>query len=393
MTIASQPSTQEKLSQQSANKTIRVLFVSHTYVVGINQGKLKAIAEAGAEVGLLVPQIWNAPQWNKDLEIEKPYPQIKIYTSPVWFGGRAGAHLYPPQEIFKAIRDFQPDIIQVEEEVFSLAAFEVCFWARYFKIPVVLFGWENMDRQLALPRRWLRQYVFDTVQGILAGNHEGAELVKKWGYDKIVEVMPQMGVDTEVFSPSLRKNQNPNVPLCIGFVGRIAHHKGIDTLIEAVNILSQTERSFHLYLCGSGPDEDKLQKLASGYDLDDVVTWRGGVRHDEVPQEMGKMDVLVLPSRSIPTWKEQFGHVIIEAMAVGIPVVGSTCGEIPNVVGTPDLVFPEGNAAALADILSRLINDANWRQDMETYSLNRVSQYYSHKRIAERLIELWNSIL
>ncbi|MGB3514957.1 MAG: glycosyltransferase [Elainellaceae cyanobacterium] len=362
-------------------------------MVGVNQGKLDAIAQAGAEVGLLVPQHWQAHQWNKRFEAENPYPRIRLYPCPIYFEGRAGAHFYPPLAILKTIRDFNPDIIQVEEEVFSLAALEVAFWARRCHIPVVLFGWENRDRQLPAPRRWMRQYVFDSTQTILAGNHEGAELVKQWGYSKSVEVMPQMGVDTELFSPQLRPQKPSDAPLNIGFVGRLAYQKGVDTLIEAAHLLKQQQLRFQITLCGSGVDEAQFRQMAHAYNLDDVVIWTGGLRHDEVPQSMAKMDVLVLSSRTVPTWKEQFGHVLIEAMALGLPVVGSTCGEIPNVVGEPELVFAEGDAAALANILARLITDRPWRQAMAAHSLELVDKHYSHQRIAERLIELWQSIV
>lgn len=382
-----------KQPSAAATRPIRALFVSHTYVVGVNQGKLASIANASAEVGLLAPQHWQALQWNKRFAVETPYPEIELYAAPIWFEGRAGAHFYPPNAIRRAILDFRPDIIQVEEEVFSLAAFEVAALARRFKIPLVLFGWENMDRQLSAPRRWIRQFVFDTTHCIISGNHDGAKLLKQWGYSKPIEVMPQMGVDTDLFSPKLRSPCLPETGLRIGFVGRIAHHKGIDTLLEAARQLKRQKLRFQLILCGSGPDEAKFQALAQAFDLGDTVIWRGGVRHDQVPTEMSQMDSLVLPSRSVETWKEQFGHVLIEAMAMGLPVVGSTCGEIPNVVGHADLVFPEGDAAALAKILKRLIEDADWRQSASAHSLERVAQQYSHQRIAERLIQLWHRVL
>ena len=382
----------EKLLSSPASP-IRVLFVSHTYVVGINQGKLAAIADAGAEVALLVPKHWKASQWNKRFEVETPYPQIKMYPFPIGFEGRAGAHFYMPNAIIKAIADFRPDIIQIEEEVFSLVAFEVALAAKQFRIPVVLFGWENRDRQLSPLRRWMRQFVFDNTQCIIAGNHDGASLVRQWGYAKTVEIMPQMGVDTDLFSPRLRDRLLTATDLRIGYVGRIAHHKGIGTLLLAAYQLKQQGFQFQLYMCGSGPDEAKFKSLAKDYDLEERIVWRGGVRHDEVPAEIGQMDALVLPSITIPTWKEQFGHVLIEAMSVGIPVVGSTCGEIPNAIGEPALVFPEGDAEALVAVLSRLIQDDAWRQSMAQYSLDRVAQHYSHQRIAERLIELWQAVL
>ncbi|MEM1239881.1 MAG: glycosyltransferase [Cyanobacteria bacterium P01_H01_bin.26] len=377
----------------TGSRRLRVLIVGHTYVVGVNQGKLEAIANAGADVGLLVPQQWKALQWDKRFTVETPYPQLTIYPASTWFEGRAGAYLYPPGAITKAIADFRPDIIQIEEEVFSLTAFEVSLLAWRSKIPVVLFSWENMDRHLPAPRRWLRQFVFKHTRCIISGNHEGADIIKQWGYTKPVEVMPQMGVDVDLFSPALRQQESKTAPLQIGFVGRIAHQKGIDTLIEAAYLLRQQGHDFHLYICGSGTDMETFQTLAQDYDLEGMITWRGGVSHDQVPQEIAKMDLLVLPSRTVSTWKEQFGHVLIEAMAIGIPVVGSTCGEIPNVIDRSELVFPEGDAHGLTQILARFIQDRDWWQEMAQYSLDRVAQHYSHQRIAERSISLWRSIL
>ena len=373
------------------NSALRVLFVSHTYIVGVNQGKLDAVAAAGAEVGLLVPKQWNASQWNKFHELEQPYERINYYPTQMYFTGRAGACFYSPLGILKAIFDFRPDIIQVEHEVFSLSALELSFFARIFNKPVVFFGWENMDRQLSNFRQWIRQYVFDTAKLIIAGNCEGAELVKKWDYPGKVEVMPQMGVDTEFFTPPEHKQANSE--FCIGFVGRLSYHKGIDTLIAAAKILREQNHNFRIILCGSGSDEAKFREEAEKLGVDELITWRGGVSHEQVPLEMQKLDVLVLPSRTIETWKEQFGHVIIEAMATGIPVVGSTCGEIPNVVGRSDLVFTEGNAQELAAILARLISDNAWYSEAAQYSLERVHQNYSHERIAQRLIDLWRDIL
>ena len=101
-------------------RKLRVLFVSHAYVVGVNQGKLKAIADTNeVEVALLAPSNWQALEWNRTIELETPLPEIKTYSAPVWFSGRVGAHIYNPGKIRQVIQDFQPDVIQVEEEIFS----------------------------------------------------------------------------------------------------------------------------------------------------------------------------------------------------------------------------------------------------------------------------------
>lgn len=383
------------LSRQEESKvssSMRVLFVSHAYVVGVNQGKLNAIAETGeVEVGLLAPSNWKALEWNRALELEKPYPKIQVYSESVLFTGRGGAHLYTPWKIWQVLNDFRPHVVQVEEEVFSLCAFELAIWTKLTNTPLVVFGWENMDRSLPIFRRWVRQFVLNTAQLIVAGNHEGADLLRQWGYTGLVEVMPQMGVDTRLFTPqSLERSQKE---FHIGFLGRLVPEKGVDILFAAVRQLRERGLKCRVTLCGSGSSEAYLRDEAQKQQIFDWVTWRGAVRHEQAPMELGFFDVLVLPSRTVSTWKEQFGHVLIEAMAMGIPVVGSNCGEIPNAIGRADLVFQEGDAQGLAAILERMIREPSWKQEVGHYGITRVHQLYSHERIAERLIILWQQLL
>ena len=368
---------------------LRVLFVSHAYVVGVNQGKLAAIAQH-AEVGLLAPKTWQSRGWNRAIALETPYPEIKTYPSNILFSGRGGAYIYNPFRIWQVLRQFKPDILQAEVEVFSLCALELALWSRITSIPLVIFGWENMERKLFL-RQWIRDFVLKTSPLVIVGNRDGKDVLKKWNYQGLIEVMPQIGVDEQMFTPKIAQANQSEIN--IGFLGRIVPEKGIDLLLEAAEQLKQQGLDFKLIICGSGPTKPLLQQQAKQADIADSIVWRDAVTHDQVPQEIGKFDILVLPSRSVDTWKEQFGHVLIEAMAIGIPTVGSTCGEIPNVINHPELVFTEGNVEELAAILSRLVNDEGFRQTMGQYCLNRAHQCYTHERIAKRSVALWEKVL
>ncbi|MEA5573568.1 glycosyltransferase [Calothrix sp. UHCC 0171] len=375
-----------------ASSSLRVLVISHAYVVGVNQGKLNAIAKTDkVTVGLFAPSNWKALEWNRLLELEKPYPNIQIYSAPVFFTGRGGAHFYAPWQIWQVLHNFRPDIVQVEEEVFSLCTFELAIWSRFTGKPLVVFGWENMDRKLSLLRCWIRRFVLNTASLIIAGNQEGGDLLKLWGYKGTIEVMPQIGVDTTLFAPQSGEHNHDEFQ--IGFLGRLVPEKGIDILLAAVAKLRHKGLICRIILCGLGTEETALRQKAEKLQIADSVIWRGAVPHDQAPMEMNKFDVLVLPSRTIDTWKEQFGHVLIEAMAMGIPVVGSTCGEIPNVIARSDLVFEEEDTEGLAAILERMISNPLWRQEIKQYCWDRVHQNYSHEKIAERLITLWQSVL
>jgi Glycosyl transferases group 1 len=375
---------------KSPGSRLKVLFISHAYVVGVNQGKLDAISQVeGVAVGLLAPSNWKALEWGRLLPLERPYPNIEIYSAPVLFSGRVGAYFYAPWVLWQVVRDFKPDLIQVETEVFSLCAFEAAILGRVSGIPMVLFGWENQLRQLSRTRWQICQFVLNTAKAIIAGNQDGAKVMQEWDYRGLLEVMPQMGVDPQFFAPA----PTNSAIFRIGFLGRLAHSKGIDLIFTAVAKLRDRGIDSQIILCGSGPEEAALRTLAADLQIAEMVIWRGAVPHSQAPAELSQFDVLVLPSRSTATWKEQFGHVLIEAMSMGIPVIGSNSGEIANVIGRADLVFAEENASLLADLLARLINDPQWRQEAGRYGLTRVHQLYSHDRIAQQLIALWQRVL
>jgi glycosyltransferase involved in cell wall biosynthesis len=374
---------------------IRVLFVSHAYVVGVNQGKLNAIAKTGnVEVGLLAPSNWKALEWNRLMPLEQPDANIRTYSAPVLFSGRGGAHIYVPWTIWRVLNDFRPDIVQIEEEVFSLCAFEFALWSRLTSKPIAIFGWENIERQLSFPRRWLCQFVLNSCRLLLPGNQDGADIMRRWGYAGLLEVMPQMGVDPEFFAP---RQQSPlgasDRPFQIGFLGRLAYGKGIDLMFAAARQLRDRGLNFRILICGSGSEENNLKQIASDCGVADWVVWQGAVRHEQAPDALAQFDVLVLPSRATPDWKEQFGHVLIEAMAMKIPVIGSSSGEIPNVIGRNDLVFQEEDASGLAAILERTIRDRTWQQAMGEYGFERANRLYTHQKIAERLLRLWQTVL
>lgn len=376
------------------SSTLRVLFVSHAYVVGVNQGKLNAIAQtSNVEVGLLAPSNWKALEWNRLIPLETPYSNIRAYSAPIWFSGRGGAHIYAPWTLWQVLNDFRPDIVQVEEEAFSLCAFELAIWSRFTGKPLAIFGWENIERQLPLLRRLTCQFVLNTARLMLCGNQDGADVLRRWGYTGLLEVMPQMGVDPEFFAPRSPKADRCDRLFQIGFFGRLAYGKGIDLILTAARELRSQGGNFRILICGTGASETELKQLAEEQGVADLVIWQGAVRHEQAPEAIAQFDVLVLPSRTTPAWKEQFGHVLIEAMAMGVPVVGSSSGEIPYAIGRGDLVFQEEDASSLAVILRRMMHEPEWRQEVKNYGLERVNRLYTHQCIAERLVALWKMLI
>ncbi|RPI51817.1 MAG: glycosyltransferase, partial [Chloroflexi bacterium] len=106
-----------------------------------------------------------------------------------------------------------------------------------------------------------------------------------------------------------------------------------------------------------------------------------------------QLDVLVVPSRTRPNWKEQFGRVAVEAMACGVPVVGSDSGEIPHVLGDAGLIFAEDDVAALGGHLVRLMQDAGLRAELAGKGRRRVLEHYTQARVAADTYEVYRGII
>jgi glycosyltransferase involved in cell wall biosynthesis len=106
-----------------------------------------------------------------------------------------------------------------------------------------------------------------------------------------------------------------------------------------------------------------------------------------------ELDVLVVPSRTRHNWKEQFGRVIIEAMACCVPVIGSDSGAIPGVIGDGGLIFPEDDSAALSDCLQTLMHDEGLRCQLAEKGRARVLENYTHAQVAAHTVAVYRAML
>ncbi len=112
-----------------------------------------------------------------------------------------------------------------------------------------------------------------------------------------------------------------------------------------------------------------------------------------MPAYLGQLDVLVVPSRTLPNWKEQFGRILIEAMSCEVAVIGSNSGEIPNVIGSAGLVFPEDNVNALRKHLFTLQQDPELLTKLRQAGRQRVLDHYTQEQIAAKTVAVYRKML
>jgi glycosyltransferase involved in cell wall biosynthesis len=169
----------------------------------------------------------------------------------------------------------------------------------------------------------------------------------------------------------------------------LVEEKGIDLLLEAA---AQLPGDWRVRIVGSGPLRAELGHLAQSLCITERVTFIDWIASTEMPQQYAEIDVLVLPSLTRPNWKEQFGRVLVEAMASARPVIGSDSGAIPGVIGNAGLVFPEGDVLALTEQLHTLQSKADLRLILGDIGRRRVLEHFTHERIAEMTVGVYQEI-
>ncbi len=137
-------------------------------------------------------------------------------------------------------------------------------------------------------------------------------------------------------------------------------------------------------IAGDGAEREALEKLARERGVDRRLTFTGVLTPPDAEALIGALDVLALPSRTRPNWAEQFGRVIIEAMASEVPVVASNSGSIAVVAGDDAILVPEGDASALAAGLAAALDPAR-AATLRSGGLKRVRERYTVDVAADAL--------
>lgn len=361
-------------------------MLSKALVTGAYQRKLEELASMpDVELLAVVPPAWHEHRVGV-LQLERRYVRgYQLVVEPMRLNGHHHVHFYPG--LGRHLASFRPDIFHIDEEPYNLVTVHAALLGRRYGAQILFFTWQNLYRRYPPPFSWFEKLNYRLASAAVAGNHEAAAVLRRKGYRGPLAVIPQFGVDPELFRPlSVPRSSDPT----IGFVGRLVPEKGADLLVRALTYLPQGVR---LEIVGEGAERTRLELLATELGVRDRVTFRGGVPSNLMPEVLNRFDILVIPSRTRRNWKEQFGRVIIEAMSCGIPVVGSSSGEIPHVIGEPSLIFPEDDINTLVRLLKELLTDPERRKDLSAKGRQRVLTHYTQRRIAEQYYAVYQAML
>ncbi|OAB59736.1 glycosyl transferase family 1 [Phormidium willei BDU 130791] len=388
---------------------MKILVASHTYIVDLNREKLRELArlEPNIEVMVVVPKRWKPGGVQKKLVESQPVDEGSFRVVPVSnFSKNQQGLLTFGLDLFGILKKFKPDIIQVEQGAKSLGYAQFITYNRLLNLKSknVFFTWWNLPYEVKFPLSALERYNLNQTDGVVVGNQDGAMILRDHGYTGAMTVLPQLGVDEQLFCPQNVLDLREELGIgpqefVVGFVGRFVEEKGLMTLAKALQGLG--DRSWRWLLLGRGPLRDPLEAWAHQQGVADKLTFVESVPHDQVSRYINLLDTLLLPSEttyrfktlSSVGWKEQFGHVLIEAMACRVPVIGSDSGEIPHVIGESGLVFPEGDADRLRDCLLKLMENPELAGELAQRGYHRALAEYTNRAIAQKQLAFYQELL
>jgi glycosyltransferase involved in cell wall biosynthesis len=379
----------------------RILWIWHAAVVAEYQKPLDALAACGWDMHLLVPHHWPERAGQPTpLERRSGPPGVTIHPARTWFTGWYYIYLFPGLLI--TLLRLRPDVLHVYEEAHSLLPALILLlrpllarlWRR--PVPVILYAAQNIVKRYPWPFRGCEAFCFRRADIILPCGELVAQTLRAKDYRGPLRVVP-LPSDPAVFAPDAaarcRGRQalglGPDTML-IGYAGKLAEEKGVGVLLAAFATLPGAP---HLVLVGGGPAQAALQAQVRTAGVADRVHFVGGVGHAALVEYLNAADLWVVPSLTRGNWREQFGRVVVEAMACGLPVVGTASGEIPRVLDGAGCVVPEGDAAALAATLAALAAQPARRAALGQAARARVLACYTPAQVAALYADTYQWLL
>jgi glycosyltransferase involved in cell wall biosynthesis len=377
-------------------RPLRLLTLGHSYVVGTNRLLADAMAAEGAgewEVTAVAPESFPGDLGPLCAQ-PTPGERCALRTVPVHLPRPVHTMVYG-RALRRILREGW-DVVHCWEEPYVAAAAQVARWAPA-GAALVYASFQNLPKRYPPPFSWLERYAMRRADGWIAfGATVERTLQHRPGYGALPHAVIPPGVDLRRFRPAAAAGASVRAALgwgdgdaapVVGYVGRFVAEKGLRVLMRALDAMREPWRALFV---GGGPLEGELRAWAADRPHVRIAT---GVAHADVPAHLAAMDVLAAPSLTTPGWREQFGRMLVEAFACGVPVVASDSGEIPHVLGDAGVVVPEGDASALAAALAALLSDPARRAALRDRGLDRARTRFSTEVAARRHLAFFTEVL
>jgi glycosyltransferase involved in cell wall biosynthesis len=375
---------------KKGEEKMRVLRIAHSSLTPALRHRERALVRCHPDVDL---EVVTTERWREaEVEVDAaPDDLFPVRTARTYFSKHIQLFAYDPWPIIKALREHRPQLIDISHEPYSIACAELLSLCNWFApgVPIVMQTNQNIFHKYPPPFSWLERRAFKTVAAAYACSETVVEVLRAKGFDKPAPIVT-FGVDTEAFRPRATETPRPDGPLTIGYVGRMLPGKGLNVLAEALDKIK--DEPWQLLVVGDGSERADFERRLGASGLLNRARFTGAISFHDVPAYFHEIDLLVLPTETTKRIREQFGRVLVEAMASGIPVIGSSCGAIPEVIGDVGLVFQERDSDSLAAALCQALSDTSLRERMIEGGLARVERY-SWDRVAEKTYQLYKEVM
>jgi glycosyltransferase involved in cell wall biosynthesis len=369
----------------------KILVVSHAGVLDVNRAIFQELARRSnnLELVMIVPTRWRG-DLIRDLHYERSEGDIpiRVIDLPVRVSGNGSLYFFAAS-IKKSLQGWQPDAVFVDEEPWSLSCWQA--FKDFRGIPVYFFTKQNLKKTLPAPFEWLQRAIFAQSAAAFSVASEVTEVLRWKGYARPILDLPHSFDPACFYRRSLKERNERKASLgiptdarVVSYFGRLTEEKGIDELISAMKSLSTP--GTHFLWVGNGPMQPQVRAAVDAMPFG-TATLIPALPHDRVGATLTISDVLVLPSRTVKNWKEQFGRILVEAWASGSAVIGSNSGEIPHLIARSGggLVFPEGDAKALSQALETLLSDTAQLEALQRTGNSYAHGTLTHQKVAETL--------
>lgn len=292
------------------------------------------------------------------------------------------------KDIRNTIRVFQPDIVHAhylsDNGLFgALSGFH----------PLVVSAW-GTDVYDYPKRSWSRacviRYILKKADWVLSTSHVMAQELSKYTDKKRIPITP-FGVDMKLFKRNIGKREKTN-KFVFGIVKTLEHGYGIDTLIDAFALLCKRRPDLDtcLRIVGEGSERERLQEQVVNLRLSEKVIFEGKIMHEHLPEFIRSFDVFVALSRV-----ESFGVAVVEAMAMGCPVIVSDAPGFTEIVvaGESGLIVKREDPQQASEAMERLINDETLRLILAENGEKRVRELYDWDKNVEEMMSIYQEIV
>ena len=373
---------------------MKIVLIAHACQVS-NEGQQRAEQLGrlpGIDLRVITPDRWyEYGAWRHPQIPVTPSYGLQVEKVRLPWSGPAQWYFHHYPKLGDTLKNFRPDVIDLWEEAWGLVSVHAC-WLRNRLLPsakIVSETEANIPRTHPFPFKQFRSYTLRNTDYAVARQTEGIAVLRAKGYTGPVEVIGN-AVDADLFRPLDREACKRALGVSgfvAGYVGRLIEAKGLMDIIEALPQMPGSPVT--LVFVGSGEFQAALQRRANELGLTARVRFFPPRKMTELPEVMNALDALLLVSRTTPTWKEQFGRVIIEAHACETPVIGSDSGAISEIIGRGGLTVREGNSDDIAAALGKLRDDPALAREMGRLGRRQVEELYTWKRVSERMRDIY----